>query len=306
MTGRPSRQAQLVGLALRGTVRPIIDLWSVAPWLPWPYRVVDHAGRLVRHDRDVTFQSVDLPRCRAQWITPREIRRDIAVLYLPGGAFLAGGWYLHRHMLARMATEIGAPVLAVDYRKLPAHRLADSIDDAVDAYRYLIDSGREPAGIVVAGDSAGGFLGLVLPEVLQRRRWQGPAAIIAMSPLLDLDKVMRGPGCAVLSARAVRALARLSHRGATHPLPTPLAVASERMPPVLVQVAGRETLVRQARAFVERLGQLGVPHELQVWPVDIHVFQAATFLPEARDALRAVDSFLDGLAASRAGEEHAS
>lgn len=301
MASTPSLRARALSLTLRCTVRPIISLWALAPGLPWPYGVVDHAGRLAHRPCGTRFTPVDLGYARAQWVDPADEATDRVILYLHGGAFLVGGWHLHRGMVGHLAARARARVLMVEYRKLPRHSLLDASADALDAYRLLLSEGIAPQRIVVMGDSAGGFLALLLAAHLSEAGLPRPAGLVALSPLLDLDPTPgEGRGCAVLTPRAVSALARASRVGAAELL-TPMTTSGHHLPPTLIQSGLGETLHRQAVAYAEALAELGVPHELQLWPVDIHVFQAARWLPEAREAWDRVVDFLDALASTYSG-----
>ena len=62
-----------------------------------------------------------------------------------------------------------------------------ALDDCYDAYQWLRLRGYEPDQIVLAGDSAGGYLALALAQRLQEQG-EEPAALVAISPLLQLAK----------------------------------------------------------------------------------------------------------------------
>ena len=77
-------------------------------------------------------------------------------------------------------------VFSLDYRRAPEHRFPAALDDAVLAYRWLLDQGVEPGSLALAGDSAGG--GLVIAALL-RLRDLGlplPAAGLCFCPWTDL------------------------------------------------------------------------------------------------------------------------
>ena len=86
-----------------------------------------------------------------------------------------------------------SPVLVVNYRMIPKHSVGMALDDCYDAYKWLRLKGYEPEQIVLAGDSAGGYLALALAERLQREGLAGetPAAIVTMSPLFEIDNESR-------------------------------------------------------------------------------------------------------------------
>ncbi len=65
------------------------------------------------------------------------------------------------------------------------------------------------------------------------------------------------------------------------------------LPPMLLQVGERETVVSDSEEFARKAVAAGAHAELQVWPDMIHVFQQfPAELPEARDALTAGGQFL--------------
>jgi acetyl esterase/lipase len=73
-------------------------------------------------------------------------------VYVMGDAFLA----------ADLASQVGrrtnATVISVDYRLAPEHPYPAAVDDALAAYKALLDDGVDPSDIVFAGESAGGGL----------------------------------------------------------------------------------------------------------------------------------------------------
>lgn len=302
--GGGSVQSVLLGLALRHSVRRIVDVWSLAPGLPWPYGLVDHLGRLQRRVAGTTFEEVRLGSCRAQLVRGPAARTDRHVLYFHGGAFVIGGWHLHGSMLSRIAHATGANVLAVEYRKLPRHTIADAVADGLCAYRHLLAQGVSPRDVVFMGDSAGGWLTFTVADEALAEGLPAPAGLVALSPLLDLD-LDRTPvgrrrrGCTLFGPRAIPTFARLVLGKATTPLKAPPDCELAAMPPVLLQVSSAETLYKQVCHFHDRLEALGVPVELQVWDGQVHVFQAASLLPEAQQAVQEVAAFVDQVAGAR-------
>ena len=109
------------------------------------------------------------------------------VLYMHGGAFLTCGVNSHSRIAAALSKFADSPVLV---RQLPADPQAlrsawpstTATTPTVAALR-----GYEPDQIVLAGDSAGGYLALTLAQRLQARG-EEPAALVAISPLLQLAK----------------------------------------------------------------------------------------------------------------------
>ena len=76
------------------------------------------------------------------------------------------------------------------------------------------------------------------------------------------------------------------------PLASPLYADLGGLPPILVQVGDRETVLDDSRRLAERAREAGVLVELQVWDEMIHVFQLFNELPDARAAVASAGDFL--------------
>ncbi|THF67729.1 alpha/beta hydrolase [Deinococcus sp. Arct2-2] len=97
-----------------------------------------------------------------------------AILYLHGGAYTPGSFIPHRALVARLAQAAGVRALAIDYRLAPEHPVPAALEDAVAAYRWLLQQGFEGQHLVLAGDSAGG--GLAVSTLIRLRELGLPQA----------------------------------------------------------------------------------------------------------------------------------
>src|SRR5882757_8755845 len=149
----------------------------------------------MRSDWDAAFVGSSVPvSCRhvsagdvdGEWIVPPDAPHDKGILYCHGGGFRIGSVASHRDLIARIAEASGCRVLAINYRLAPEHRFPAALDDALTAYRYLLDQGLQPADIAFAGDSAGGNLVLGAMLAARDRGEPLPAAGVLMSPWTDL------------------------------------------------------------------------------------------------------------------------
>lgn len=304
--GRSSVRSQILGLTLRHTVRRVIGAWALTPQLPWPYAVVDHAGRLQAKVPGTRVEEVRIGPCRAKVVRTPVSSADRHILYFHGGAFLVGGWHLHGSLISRIAEETRSTVLALDYRQMPKHAVHVSTADGVAAYRHLLSLGIAAQDIVFMGDSAGGFLSFTVADAAREEGLPMPGSIVAMSPLVDLD-LERHPvgctrrGCHVFPPRAFKVFTRMALAGGgAAGVHAPADCLLPALPPVLLQVSSAESLYPQVCALADELEQAGVPVELHVWPGQVHVFQAATLIPESREAIGAIGRFLEGASAARA------
>ncbi|MFD4180152.1 alpha/beta hydrolase, partial [Rhodococcus sp. NPDC058514] len=301
-----SVQSRLLAQALRMTVRPVISLWSKASALPWPMKYLDDVSARMHPPIEGTrSHTVLLDNCSAQWVKADGADGDRVVLYLHGGGFLFCGIGTHQRLVSRISASAQAPVLMVDYRMLPAHSISDAVDDGVNGYRWLLDKGYRPDQIVIAGDSAGGYLSFMIPLAIREQGLPGPAGIVALSPLTEMDPARktehRNAGRdAMLPSNALDELARISGRrdsrsGSSRDQSRMCPVDSDLrgLPPVLIQVGSHELLLPDSELMADRLAEAGVPCELQVWRRQVHVFQAAADLvPEAQRAIEEIAYFI--------------
>ncbi len=303
----PSVQSRALAQLLMSGLRPIGDRLRITrhPALRMVRDAFDTVG-WTPVPRGTRFRTVDGGDVGGVWITGRHARESAGVLlYLHGGGFVFGSRRTHRHFVAALSSATGRPAFLADYRRAPEHPFPAAADDAVAAYRWLLDAGYRADQIVVAGDSAGGHLTAGLLADLSRRRLPMPAAAVLFSPFLDLtgaelddrDAVRRDPFVPPQRARECGRIYAGEHAPDSRRLNV-LGAPKRRWPPVLIQVGDTECLLGDSERMAESLRAAGVPCELQVWPGQVHVFPAFyPVLPEGRAAIRYVGDFLHATAA---------
>jgi monoterpene epsilon-lactone hydrolase len=235
-----------------------------------------------------------------EWISPANTPPDMAILYFHGGGFRLGSVASHRDLIAQIAFASGCRVLAINYRLAPEHRFPAALDDALAAYGWMLDRGLKPDNIAFAGDSAGGNLVLSAMLVLRERGLPLPAAAVLMSPWTDLGAtgasyVSRAEADPIHQRPMILALAKnyLGGQGdPCDPLVSPLYADLRGLPPLLIQVGDRETVLDDSVMFADLARAAGVDVTLEVWDGMIHVFQMFE-LPEARQAIASIAGFLN-------------
>jgi epsilon-lactone hydrolase len=196
------------------------------------------------------------------------------IMHLHGGGYVTGGGepgILEALMIAHYAS---MRVVSVDYRMPPDNPFPAALEDAVSVWRALLRA-HDPAGMAIAGSSAGG--GLALATVLELRDLglSLPAAVFAGCPWVDL--AMSGETIASNNARdeelhgaagALAAYGRLyaGARSVTDPLVSPLYADLRGLPPVLIVVGENDILLSDADRIAKKLRQAGARPELEVIP----------------------------------------
>ncbi|MGH3576065.1 MAG: alpha/beta hydrolase [Mycobacterium sp.] len=305
----PSIAGMVAALACRLTIRPALAVCSYVPHMPWPFGIVDFASRVLLPTPGTIRATVELPNATAQLVRapgvlPADGKRRV-VLYLHGGAFLTCGANSHSGIINALSKYADSPVLVVNYRLIPKHSIGMALDDCHDAYRWLRLRGYEPEQIVLAGDSAGGYLALSLAQRLQQVD-EEPAALVAISPLMQLakeakqahpniktDAMFPSKAFDALVALVARAAAKHIVDGKPEQIDEPLDHLEPGLPRTLIHVSGSEVLLHDARLAARRLAAAGVPAEVRVWPGQMHDFQLATpVVPEARRSLRQIGEYI--------------
>lgn len=218
------------------------------------------------------------------------------LLYLHGGAFMVGSPRTHRAITSHLARQTGARVCALGYRLAPEHPWPTAADDALDAYRALLEQGQSPDRIVIAGDSAGGHLTLTTALRLRDAGLPGPAALVCFSPVTDLSGATwhepAGGDPLITTAWVEQGVNGYCPPGVDRsaPLLSPLHADLAGLPPLLVQVGEDERLLGQSLGLRDCPG---LDLHLEVYPGQWHVFQInCGLLQVAALAMQRVAGFL--------------
>jgi epsilon-lactone hydrolase len=250
----------------------------------------------------VTVETTVLGGRPAEWLVPDGAGRAAAVLYLHGGGYCSGSLDSHRGLAGRVARAADRAVVSLDYRLAPEHPFPAAIHDVLAAYHQLLDSGIEPGGVAVAGDSAGGGLALAALLALRAEGTALPAAAVCLSPWVDLTQTSPsyeriGKGDPMVTKEGLDGLAA-AYLAGTDPrdgLASPLfAQDLSGLPPLRIEVGELEVLADDATRLAEAARAAGVATTLVEWPGLFHVFQAfpATIIPESDESVAGIGRFL--------------
>lgn len=249
--------------------------------------------RLARPPRGVTCASVTLGGVPAMRLAPEAGGQGRVVLYLHGGGFTTGSPSSHRSLTGLLAKSVPAEVYALDYRLAPEHPFPAAIDDCVAAYRALLEAGHAPERVVVAGDSAGGNLALVLGLVARDAGVVLPRAIVAICPGVDLGEeagAHTADGCRepMLTSQLVTEFhtAYAGSADRAHPHMSVVNADLRGLPPLVVETAEHDILATDTLRFLHRAREAGVEvthREHKDFFHDFHVF--AGTLPQATRAV---------------------
>ena len=198
---------------------------------------------------------------------------DIApvVCYLHGAGFIAGDLDSHDQICRLLASQIGAVVVAADYRLAPEHPFPAAVDDAFSVVEWILDNasqfGADGTKWAVVGDSAGGNLAAVVAQ--RWRDWpHGPVMQALVCPVLELADFdlpshrayADGDGftTAMMTQMADLYLGDTTDR--RDPLVSPARAESlAGLPPAVIISAELDPLRDDGEMYARRLVEAGVP-----------------------------------------------
>ncbi|MCA9169107.1 MAG: alpha/beta hydrolase [Planctomycetales bacterium] len=271
-------------------------------------------GRDIDYEQQgIEYREFAVGHLRGEWVLTENSDPDERLLYLHGGAFVAGSHLSHRPITATLARVSGCAVLVVDYRLMPEHKRLSGISDAQLSYRWLLENGPQGAvkasRIFIAGDSAGGNLTLMLAAWCRDQQLRPADAIIGICPSTDstlLNPSIRSNRATdLLLGSVLAALVSIPkpaylisswlvlRRRPNDPIVSPLLGDLRNLPPTLLQASQCEMLLDDSLRYASRARQVGSDVTLQLWPGLPHVWHIfVPRLPEAREAMERIGEFI--------------
>ncbi len=224
------------------------------------------------------------------------------ILQLHGGGYYGRLKNTYRDM-AGLYHEVsgGLDVLSIDYRVAPKHPFPAALEDAVDAYQWILAQGYAPESIFVVGDSAGGGLALALTMYVRDHGIALPRGIVTMSAWTDLT--MSGvsyqenfdidPVFGKQEDSLIFQDGYVADAAPEHPYISPLLGDFHGFPPMLMQVGEYEMLLSDTLSVAKKARAAGVSVREHTYSGMFHVFQMGMCMyPEAKQAWKEVGVFL--------------
>jgi epsilon-lactone hydrolase len=249
---------------------------------------------------DVQQKPIEIGGVAGIQVTIAGNESENVILYFHGGVYAIGSAATSVPLVGALARRTGINAITIDYRLAPEHPYPAAVDDARAAYEGLLEQGRDPGQIVLAGESAGGGLAVATLLASREAGLPMPSCAYLMSPYADLtlssetlterqslDPVLTPEGL------RVRAPEYVAGADASDPLISPIFGDLSGLPPLLIQVGSHEILLGDALRLAERAATSDVAVTLDVTPGVPHVFQGfAGLLDEADAALDRASDFV--------------
>jgi Esterase/lipase len=259
-------------------------------------------GSFFENDKRYLFTSVNVNTMHCEWteyIYSNSKENELKIIfYCHGGAYMTGSCLYAREITTKLAKTNLCKVFCFDYRLAPEHTFPAALEDALSAWKYILSCGYLPQNIILAGDSAGGNLSLILTLLLKQMNLQMPMCLILFSPWTDMttsgksyhSKELLDP---VLDNNYIHKALQCYLQGIspTSPFASPIFADFSGFPPVYIQVGDNEILLDDSQILYSRLLKYNVYTRLDIFHGLWHVFQMSP-IKASRIAMNKVCEFI--------------
>ena len=260
----------------------------------------DKLGELMTalHRSEIMTKNHDFQHFQGAWIMPQDQRRGGVVLYLHGGGYTCGSLEYAKGFSSVLAAECGVRVFCAAYRLAPEHRYPAAVEDALEAYQYLLKKGYAGHQILLCGESAGGGLIYALCLKLKELGLPLPCGLIGISPWTDLT----GSGKSYEETREVdpsmspellQFYAKCYTDDPADPLCSPMFGDLTGFPPSLLFVGGDEVMLDDTRMLHQKLVKSGCRSKLIVAPERWHAYVLYCLSENMPQDFETINRFMD-------------
>lgn len=249
--------------------------------------------------------NIELENFHMELLEAKQNTHHLVILQLHGGGYIEKLTNVHRSKgILYSEAGKGASVLTIDYRVAPENPYPAALEDAIEAYLWLLENDFCSDEIILAGDSAGGGLAMALCMYLRDHKLPLPKGIVAMSPWTDMtasgtsydDNYEKDPLFGKTRDSLIYNKDYLGEEDPTNPYLSPLFGDFTDFPPMLIQVGTIEMLLSDSVSVAKKAREYGVKVRLSKYEGMFHVFQHAMLLmPESRKAWVEVEKFIEVL-----------
>lgn len=193
-----------------------------------------------------------------------ELKDLPVILYIHGGAWVAGSLDTHDNLARYLCKEVGALVVSVGYTNPPEGKFPLPLEQCYDALLWTVKNASEyhanPARLAVVGDSAGGEMAAAL--CLMARDRKGPAIVmqVLINPVVDNTwGGLQPKGDELDQERWIATQYVVDAKDVYNPYVSPLLAKDlSHLPPALIILAEKDMFRKDAQKYAERLAGAGI------------------------------------------------
>lgn len=219
---------------------------------------------------------------------------DGLVIYIRGGGFVMGSLDTHHSVAAEIASKSQVKVMAVDFRLAPEYPFPFALEDCYNALTYAYAQadtlGIDRNKIILAGDSSGANMAVVVAMMARDRNGPALAGQALISPVLDFTRWRNGGDDAPLltggEMEFYTACYTPDPSTTSHPYVSPLVAGDfSGLPRAYVMGAEKDSLVIDAQLYAQALQRQNIDVELVIEPGMVHAaIRARALSPSVEDA----------------------
>ncbi len=220
------------------------------------------------------------------------------IVYFHGGGWVISTIDTYDSSARALANGGGAVVVSVEYRKGPEDRFPAAHDDAIAAYRFVLQHaaplGGDERHVAVAGESAGGNLAFNVALAARDQKLPMPVHQLLVYPVASTDltapSVQENAQAKPLSRAALEWFIKYYGRGPQDVADTLLNLLGvsdlQGLPPTTIILAQIDPLRSGGETLGDRLRTGGVPEETRLYPGVTHeFFGTGAVVPEGKAAV---------------------
>ena len=236
------------------------------------------------------------------FIPKRNVKQNSLIVYLHGGGYCFGSSLTtHRIGISNLAKITGRICHSVEYRLAPEFQHPAALDDAVAAWKHIVNENLD-SQIILAGDSAGGGLSLALTMYLRDNNERLPDGLILFSPWTNLNCNFetyntRAKADPMFLPKMPREAAKNyvpESMDKSNPYISPVFGDFSGLPSTLIIVGDQEILLDDSRIVGENAAKQGVDVDVRVWPKIFHDWWLfGPLLPESKKCLLEVKEWIN-------------
>lgn len=244
--------------------------------------------------KNISITKGEVAGIPGKWAKMDQKQEDF-LLYIHGGGFTSGSSGIAMPFVTKLMEEVGLDSFSPDYRLAPEHVFPASVEDCLSIYKELLRMGYEPEHIIVAGESAGATLSLVLLLQCKAENLPFPKAVIAMSPVTDARAEVGRSSNKVLDDLPDTAQVWNLYapgQNLANPYISPALGNLKGMPPVFLLAGGAEPLRVDSIQYAINSVEAGNDVLLKIGKDMIHTYPLDLYMyPEAMEAFEEIVMF---------------
>lgn len=131
--------------------KKVVDWNKYKSVLAFRNEVEAGAGKFGKLPEDIRISPVNINELYAEWVMPVNYTDKKVMLYFHGGGYISGTCKSHQAITAKFVKATGIGALLFQYRLAPEEPFPAALNDAVSAYKWLLDQEFDPSDIVFVG-----------------------------------------------------------------------------------------------------------------------------------------------------------